>query len=101
MLACPHEFSAPTVCCLRVSHCLVPCERCRTHYKPIHTLAHASPINSTAAYNTPIPIFEFCQTQRLTDLSCALRARLVLLVREYQQTRIPQLLFTQHRCQLF
>jgi len=69
-------------------------------HKPIHPLINPPPIDRTASHNTPIPILQLPQPQRLTDLPRALRARLILLIREDQQRRIPQLLLAQHRAQL-
>lgn len=72
----------------------------QTYHKPIHAFADTPPINSRASHNTPIPIFQLAQLQRLTNLSGALCTGLVLFVGENQQRGVAQLLLIQHCRQL-
>ena len=72
----------------------------RTYHQPIPPLAHAPPIDGATRHDAPIPIPQLAQPQRLADLARALRARLILLVREHQQRGVPQLVLAQHRGEL-
>jgi len=69
--------------------------------QPIHTLLHALPIYSTTRHNTPIPIFELAQLERLAYLPCPFCAWLILLVREDEECGVAQLLFVEHCAQFF
>jgi hypothetical protein len=69
--------------------------------QPIHTLLHTAPINRTTRNDTPIPIFELAQLERLANLTRALGPRLILLIRKHEERRVAQFLFVEHGAQLF
>jgi hypothetical protein len=70
-------------------------------HQPIHPLIHTPPIHRTTRNNTPIPILQISELQRLADLACALCAGLILLVRKYQQSGVAQFFFVEHGGEFF
>jgi hypothetical protein len=70
-------------------------------YQPIHTLLHTPPIHRTTRHNTPIPVFQLAQPQRLTDLTCALSTRLILFVREDEEGGVAEFFFVEHGAEFF
>jgi hypothetical protein len=69
--------------------------------QPIHTLLHTSSIHSTTRNDTPIPIFQLPQFERLTDLACAFRARLILLVGKDEERSVAEFFFVEHGAEFF
>jgi hypothetical protein len=70
-------------------------------HQPIHALIHTPPIDRTTRHDTPIPILELAQPQRLAYLARALCAGLVLLICEYEQRGVAQLFFVEHSGEFF
>ena len=70
-------------------------------HQPIHTLLDTPPIHRTTSHNTPIPIFELPQLERLADLARALGTRLILFVCEDEEGGVAQLFFVEHGAQFF
>jgi hypothetical protein len=69
--------------------------------QPIHALIHTPSIHRTTRHNTPIPVLEVSEPQRLADLARALGARLVLLVGEDEQGGVAQFFFVKHGGEFF
>jgi hypothetical protein len=70
-------------------------------HQPIHTLVHTPSVHCTTRHNTPIPIFELAQPQRLANLPRPLGARLILLVRKHKQRGVAQFFLVEHSCEFF
>lgn len=70
-------------------------------HQPIHTLLDTPSIHRTTSHNTPIPVFELPQLERLADLARALCARLILFVCEDEEGGVAELFFVEHGAQFF
>jgi hypothetical protein len=62
---------------------------------------YTSSIYSTTRNDTPIPIFQLSQFERLADLACAFRARLILLVGKNQERSVAEFFFVEHGAEFF
>jgi hypothetical protein len=70
-------------------------------HQPIHALVDTPPIHRTTRDNTPISVLQVAELQRLANLTRALGARLVLLVREDEQRGVTQFFFVEHGSEFF
>jgi hypothetical protein len=69
--------------------------------KPIHTLLHTPSIDGTTRNDTPIPVLELPQLERLANLACTFRARLILLVGENEERGVAEFFFVEHGAEFF
>jgi hypothetical protein len=99
LIQCPCYLYAQNALSCLVSISLILPTHIRT--QPIHALRDPRTIHRTTRHNTPIPIFQLAQPQRLADLTRPLGARLVLLVGKHEQRGVAQFFFVEHGAQFF
>ncbi|KAI9922053.1 hypothetical protein PsorP6_000195 [Peronosclerospora sorghi] len=68
--------------------------------RPVQTLIETITCRRATSLNKPVTVAQAMQTQLIRHLCSTHRVRQILLVRKYQQHRVPQLIFIQHTVKL-